>query len=86
VCGDPISDVQPQDVTDGFVQRTAGLVTASDALYILNAAVGIIACEVCVCDVDDSSAVTAVDALATLQFAIGLDVMLVCPTCPGAGA
>jgi hypothetical protein len=65
-------------------QGTAATVTASDALYILSAAVGTVSCELCLCDVDDSGAVTAVDALETLQSAIGLDVELICPACLGA--
>jgi len=36
--------------------------SASDALYVLLAGVGIETCPSCICDVDDSSAVTATDA------------------------
>ena len=83
VCGDPISDApRSKDRRELDRARTA-LVTASDALFILNAAVGAVSCQLCLCDVDDSGAVTAVDALATLQFAVGVDIELVCPACNG---
>jgi hypothetical protein len=66
-CGDPTND---------------GRTTASDALFALNAAVGLITCEVCVCDVDSSSATSASDALRLLNFAVGIpNVTLNCPAC-----
>jgi hypothetical protein len=83
VCGDPIGDTPLAGFDHRSDQGTAATVTASDALYILNVAVGAASCEPCICDVDNSGAVTAVDALATLQSAIGLDVELVCPACVG---
>ena len=72
-CGDP--------VVDGGAAAGAGLVTASDALFILNAAVGITDCLDCVCDVNGSGGVTASDALLTLQAAVGQPVDLSCPAC-----
>jgi hypothetical protein len=57
------------------------VITASDALYVLNSAVGAAACELCVCDVNSSGAVTATDALFVLNAAVGLDVRLMCPAC-----
>jgi len=79
VCGDPIGEGAVWSESRRDAPR---VVTASDALYILSAAVGSASCENCVCDVDGSSMVTAVDALAALQFAIGIDVELNCPPCP----
>ncbi len=58
-----------------------GLITASDALAALQAAVGVIVCPVCICDVDDSGATTATDALRLLQAAVGQPVDLSCSAC-----
>ena len=56
-----------------------GAVTATDAIYILRAAIGLGTCDACVCDVDDTGAITTTDALRTLQHAVGLDIPLQCP-------
>jgi len=72
MCGDPVAD------GGGF---TTALVTASDALFTLNASVGLRICELCVCDVNNSGSVTATDALVTLNAAVGLPVSLQCPPC-----
>ncbi len=67
VCGNPVSGADP---------------TASDALFVLRAAVGLDTCApVCVCDVDMSGAATATDALAVLKAAVGLNVTLDCGSC-----
>lgn len=58
--------------------------TATDALFILNAAVGLTSCELCVCDVDGSGAITASDALIALQIAVGGLIPLQCPPCGSA--
>lgn len=58
-----------------------GDVTAADALAALRAAVGAIACAVCICDADGSGGVFAADALRLLQAAVGLDVQLECGSC-----
>jgi hypothetical protein len=71
-CGDPLPDA---------AATASALVTASDALFILRAAVGSESCNLCVCDVDTSGAVAASDALAVLQFAVGIDVAMSCPPC-----
>ncbi len=56
------------------------LFTATDALLILQSAVGQPHdCPPERCDVDNSGAVVASDALRVLQFAVGLDVELDCP-------
>ena len=55
--------------------------SASDALYVLLAGVGIETCPACICDVDDSLAVTATDALKVLQSAVGQQIALACPAC-----
>jgi len=73
-CADPVA------LTAGLTPR-ADSVTASDALFILGAAVGIQTCDLCLCDTDGSGGVAATDALITLQAAIGLPVALECPPC-----
>ena len=58
--------------------------TASDALYILRAAVGAAMCEPCVCDTVSPGApsgITASDALAVLRTAVGMTIPLACPAC-----
>ncbi len=67
VCGRPVSaGSQP---------------VASDALHVLHAAVGLVACTACVCDVNSSLDITALDALIDLQKAVGYPVALECPVC-----
>jgi hypothetical protein len=73
-CADPVA------LTAGVSPR-ADAVTASDALFILGAAVGVQSCELCLCDADGSGGIAATDALVTLQAAIGLPVALECPPC-----
>jgi hypothetical protein len=58
-----------------------GDIRSTDALVALYAAVGTESCELCVCDVNDSGAVTAVDAQALLAASVALPVELVCPAC-----
>jgi cysteine-rich repeat protein len=65
-CGDPNQD---------------GRKTASDALFVLNVAVGLQTCALCTCDVDSSSSISASDALRLLNFSVGLPVPLSCPAC-----
>lgn len=72
-CGDP--------VPEATVSAPAGLVTASDALFILNVAVGLLSCLDCVCDVNGSGSVTATDALSALNLAVGIDTPAACPAC-----
>jgi hypothetical protein len=74
-CGDPIAD--------GSIAVAAlpQAVTASDALFILRAGVGLGSCETCVCDVDGSGSITATDALLALAYAVGQPVELECPAC-----
>jgi hypothetical protein len=67
VCGDPA--------------EVKGSVNATDALFMLQVAVGLATCELCICDVDGSGAVTATDALFTLNSAVGQPVLLECPAC-----
>jgi hypothetical protein len=57
------------------------VITASDALFALQAAVGARTCALCVCDVNDSGAVTASDALSVLKVAVGGAAELDCPAC-----
>lgn len=65
----------------GQPQSQGSMTTASDALAVLVAAVGLGACELCVCDVNDDGLVTASDALAVLNSAVGFPVSLDCPEC-----
>ncbi len=74
-CGDPVVDAGA-----GSPLR-AEIITASDALLILNAAVGLQVCAPCICDVTGEGSVTASDALLVLSAAVGLDVTLNCPPC-----
>ncbi len=63
---------------------TGSAPVASDALFVLNAAVGSQGCAPCVCNVDSSgggSPVTATDALLVLQKAVGQPISLSCPAC-----
>ena len=73
-CADPVA------LTAGRTSWAAS-VTASDALFILGAAVGIQTCDLCVCDADGSGGVAATDALVTLRAAVGQPVSLECPPC-----
>lgn len=52
---------------------------AADAFFILRAAVGLVQCSLCECDVDGNGAIRASDALRDLQAAVGLAVPLLCP-------
>jgi len=76
-CGDPIA----------FAASTAArsfsgaAVTASDALATLQAAVGLLSCQLCVCDVNGSNTLSSTDALIVLQFAVGQSITLNCPSC-----
>ena len=73
-CGDPVGD--------GAAAGTrSSIVTASDALFVLSAGVGLQSCELCLCDVNGSGSITATDALATLNLAVGLPADLSCPPC-----
>jgi len=73
-CGDPLS-AAPVTTT------ATALITASDALFILRAAVGILSCEPCICDVNGSASITATDALTILRVAVGQPFELNCPPC-----
>jgi len=55
-----------------------GGVTATDALAILRASVGLGVCTLCVCDADGNGTVTATDALLALRAAVGMPVALAC--------
>jgi hypothetical protein len=68
-CGDPLGD--------------SG-VAASDALFVLRAAVGGTTCPHCICDVNDTATVTATDALVILKVAVGQTATFECPPCDGA--
>lgn len=59
--------------------------TSVDSLYVLNAAVDLLPCNRCICDVDDSGAINTTDGLIVLQSAVGLPVALDCPACDPEG-
>jgi cysteine-rich repeat protein len=58
-----------------------GTVTSTDALLALNASVGVLYCDGCLCDASGGSSVTATDALIVLQAATGGAVPLDCAVC-----
>ncbi len=58
-----------------------GRISATDALYVLRAAVGLVTCLRCFCDVDDSGDIVTSDALRVLMYAVGLPVVMACPAC-----
>lgn len=58
-----------------------GLILASDALDILRAAIGLLICPNCVCDLDNNGIQGASDALRTLRKAVGQDIPLSCLPC-----
>lgn len=64
ICGDP---------------NDTKTIAASDAQYVLLVAIGIQTCDLEVCDVDTSGAVTSIDAQKVLIRATGQDVPLLCP-------
>jgi hypothetical protein len=65
-----------QPVTNGTKPLT------NDCLYTLRSAVGIVECELCVCDTDGGGTIAASDAQRCLRAAVGLSVTLSCPDCP----
>jgi len=65
-CGDPGGD---------------GQISASDALVALRSSLGSSACELCVCDVNQSGGITASDALQILRVAVGLAEAPTCAAC-----
>jgi hypothetical protein len=65
----------------GQPQSTGTKPTASDCAYILRVSVKLVACELCVCDVNNSTSVTSTDALQCLRRAVNLPVILRCPSC-----
>jgi hypothetical protein len=54
---------------------------AGDALFVLRAAVGLVGCADCLCDVDSNGRVATSDALRVLQAAVGNGGDLSCPPC-----
>lgn len=56
-------------------------VTVADALYILRRSVGLVACQTCLCDTDQSGTMTTSDALRALRIAVGQSVTKRCGAC-----
>lgn len=71
-CGDPVGS----DLT----------IDSTDALATLRAAVGLVACPICVCDVSGSGDVSAADALAVLRVATRGGFATDCPDCDARAA
>src|SRR5688572_23892269 len=69
----------------GVPHSAAAPATTADALYILRAAVDLVTCNTCVCDVDSSGEINTSDSLRTLQAAVGLNVELDCTECEAEG-
>ena len=65
----------------GFPVSNGAKPAASDALFVLKAAVGSAECDLCVCDINGSGGVAAGDALTTLKAAVGIQVSYDCPPC-----
>jgi hypothetical protein len=61
-----------------------GIVSAVDALGVLQASVGIAACDSYRCDIDGNGSVSASDALKTLRIAVGESIARQCPAAPHA--
>lgn len=81
-----VAPTLPADAAKGDCsqpQSTGATPTAGDCVYVLKASVQLVACELCVCDVNDSVTITASDALQCLRKAVGLTVTLKCPLCEG---
>lgn len=55
---------------------------ASDALFVLRAAVGTETCALCVCDSNGSGDLSVADALAVLRRSVGTTAPEDCPSCP----
>jgi hypothetical protein len=58
-----------------------GKVTATDALFALQAGVGAAECAECRCDVNSAGGISATDALLILRAAVGQLIALTCPSC-----
>jgi hypothetical protein len=67
--------------SSGCGDANGGGLTASDALFALQSAVGLRQCAACLCDADGNGAVGAADALRILRAAVGQSVALLCPLC-----
>ncbi len=76
-CGDPVLVTSARSRPKKILRS----INTTDALIVLQSAVGSSVCEACVCDVDSSGSITATDALAVLRFAVGQPVVLNCPAC-----
>jgi cysteine-rich repeat protein len=88
-CDDGDTDFTPGDfcsaTCDDFAcgiptSATATDPKTSDALFVLRAGVGSVACDHVVCDVNGSGSVNTSDALAVLRRAVGQPVLFDCPT------
>jgi hypothetical protein len=74
-CGDPIVDAS------AVMDSRPAAIRASDALFILQSAVGLQVCQPCICDVTGEGNIAASDALIVLNAAVGISVTLNCPVC-----
>jgi hypothetical protein len=76
-CADPVALIA-RSASEGL---RAEVISATDALYILQVSVGLLTCQICVCDVDGGGSIAATDALITLRKAVNLPATLNCPPC-----
>jgi hypothetical protein len=70
-CGQALDDPSRVDLS----------LRGTDALVILKSALGLLSCDLCVCDTNGSGTIEAQDALRALQASVGLPVPLTCPPC-----
>ena len=61
------------------VSAASGRLSASDALFMLQAGIGLKVCALCICDINASGGTTATDALVALQVGVGFDLPIECP-------
>jgi hypothetical protein len=79
----PVAEAGPvgPQFSCGDIVNPKPTITASDALSILRAAVGLENHPLCAADTDGNGAIAASDALRTLRKAVGQSVAMICPFC-----
>jgi hypothetical protein len=78
----PIVQTADGALTDRGQPISAGASpTAGDALFVLNDAVALQSCDLCVCETNGSGAIMGGDALLTLSVAVGAGPALACEPC-----
>ncbi|MFN2375470.1 MAG: PQQ-dependent sugar dehydrogenase [Candidatus Binatia bacterium] len=77
--GMPATTLAP--LTCGDSMEPYDKIGVSDALGVLRAAVSLVSCQLCICDVNDDGKVATTDALRVLRHAVALPQSLTCPPC-----